>query len=152
MLSYTETREAKAELVNTVPTYALYLASLAARPLAASGSSALHQAALLRAQTIYSAILASGGLYSCPVQPAHRSLATLSFSVPASLKNAFYAAASEAGFLLDTSTPTVCVSNSPGVSQENAQAFARFLGEFQARHAPATRRAKLCVREGLRVL
>ena len=126
-------------LYNTPPTYVLYLSSLVLADLEARGGvQAAQERARERAALIYAEIDRSGGFYTSPVDPDHRSRMNVPFSIHGGreLEARFLRTAEERELLQLAGHPQaggLRVTLYNAFDRTDAEAVAAFMREFRAR-------------------
>ncbi|MCC7548306.1 MAG: 3-phosphoserine/phosphohydroxythreonine transaminase [Burkholderiales bacterium] len=134
---YTQ-QDAACSMVNTPPTFAIYVAGLVFEWLLGQGGlPAMETAARSRSEALYAAIDGSEGFYRCRVQRAYRSRVSVCFDLAdASLTPLFLLAAREEG--LDGLAGHSRIGGLRAglynaVSQEDVAVLAEFMGDFRRR-------------------
>ena len=127
-------------MLNTPPTFGIYLAGLIFKDLLAQGGlAAVEQANIAKAKLVYDAIESSGGFYRNPVQEAFRSRMNVPFTLanPA-LDAAFLAEAAErqlSGLKGHKSVGGMRASIYNAMSLDGVQALVDLMQDFAARKA-----------------
>jgi phosphoserine aminotransferase len=128
-----------ASMLNTPPTFAIYIAGLVFKWLKAQGGlNAMAAINREKARRLYAAIDGSGGFYKNPVDPACRSKMNIPFTLPdAGLEARFITASETAGFIGlkgHKSVGGIRASLYNAVSLEAVDALLRFMDDFRAAH------------------
>ncbi|MDD3883580.1 MAG: 3-phosphoserine/phosphohydroxythreonine transaminase [Gallionella sp.] len=134
MLDY-KTHADNDSMYNTPPTFAIYMAGLVFQWLKSNGGiAAMEQANIAKANLLYGAIDASGGFYSCPVDPADRSRMNVPFTLrDAALDGDFLKQADARGLLQlkgHRSVGGMRASIYNAMPLEGVQALVEFMNEF----------------------
>ena len=130
-------RQAEAgSLINTPPTFAVYLAGLVFEWIAARGGlAAMEEGSRRRSAGVYRAIDNSGGFYRCPVLPEFRSRVNVCFHLPdAERTQRFLDEARQEGLLNlggHNQRGGIRASLYNAMPEEGAQALADFMDEFR---------------------
>ena len=137
MLDYS-VHAAAGSMSNTPPTFAWYMAGLVFDWLLEQGGLAGIEAVNRRkADTLYDAI-DNSNFYSCPVQPAHRSVMNVPFTLhDAALDGDFLAGAKTRGLLNlkgHRSVGGMRASLYNAVSQDSVDALVNYMADFEGRH------------------
>jgi len=135
---------ANGSMLNTPPTFAIYVAGLVFKWLKAQGGlAAIGEANRLKAETLYGAIDGSDGFYINEVAPANRSRMNVPFAIVGDADNklteAFLAESKAAGLLSlkqHKSFPGggMRASIYNAMSLDGVQALVTFMAEFRRRH------------------
>jgi phosphoserine aminotransferase len=134
-------RQAQAgSMLNTPPTFAVYLAGLAFGWIGAQGGlEAMEVRSLRKSAMLYQAIDGSGGFYRCPVLREFRSRVNVCFQLAdASLTERFVDAAREAGLVNlrgHSRVGGLRASLYNAMPEQGAAALAAFMDDFARRHA-----------------
>ncbi len=127
-------------LYNTPPTFSIYMVKLVLEWLKEQGGlTAVEKVNEAKAKVIYDAIDDSNGFYTGTVDTGSRSLMNITFRLPSEELEKSFAKASEAegfvGLKGHRSVGGMRASTYNAVPMEACEALARFMKEFQAKHA-----------------
>jgi phosphoserine aminotransferase len=126
-------------MLNTPPTYAVYVAGVVFQWIAAQGGlPAMEESSLRKSALLYETIDSSGGFYHCPVLCEFRSRVNVCFRLrDESLTEAFLAQAEDQGLLNlkgHSRVGGVRASLYNAMPEAGVEALVSLMGEFQRRH------------------